>query len=178
MKAINVNVNHYLKENKMDEYKTYVNQVTGDIFTGPITMKPFTETELYIEVVRCRDGMLRTVDEVDPSNRWDPKRKQALELLAKEYSSKQEMPLLEQFTANEFKHYQDMIIELAFKAGHQARRLQEKQEFADAYSYGSSVQQIAKEYVARRGTADNLAPYEENRFIDGYLFALKQQELK
>lgn len=68
--------------------------------------------------------------------------------------------------------------ELGYQAGYEARRLQEKQEFADAYSHGSPVQQIAKEYVAKRGTAENLAPYEENRFIDGYLFALKQLELK
>ena len=66
----------------------------------------------------------------------------------------------------------------AFIAGYEARQIHEKQEFATSYSHGSPVQQIAKEYVKKRGTADNLAPYEENRFIDGYLFALKQLELK
>lgn len=160
------------KENSMEEYKTYVNKVTGDIFTGPITMKPFTQTELYVEVVRCRDGMLRAVDEVDSNNRWNRQRPDPVEVMAKVYSSKEEMP------PDEYPGYQIMAIERAFRHGYEARRLQEKQEFADAYSHGSPIQQIAKEYVARRGTADNLAPYEENRFIDGYLFALKQQELK
>lgn len=66
----------------------------------------------------------------------------------------------------------------AFIAGYEARQLDEKQEFASAYSHGSEVQKIAAEYVKKRGTAENLAFYEENRFIDGYLFALKQLELK
>lgn len=68
--------------------------------------------------------------------------------------------------------------ELGYQDGYDARRLEEKQDFANAYSHGSPVQQLAKEYVKKRGTADNLAPYEENRFIDGYLFALKQLQLK
>ena len=62
--------------------------------------------------------------------------------------------------------------------GYRARQLQEKQEFATAYSHGSEIQKIAAEYVKKRGTAENLAAYEENRFIDVYLFALKQLELK
>lgn len=61
--------------------------------------------------------------------------------------------------------------------GYKARQLHEKQEFANSYSHGSEVQKIAAEYVKKRGTADNLALYEENRFIDGYTFALKQLEL-
>lgn len=68
--------------------------------------------------------------------------------------------------------------EIGFEAGYKARQKDEHLEFASAYSHGSEVQKIATEYVKKRGTAENLAPYEENRFIDGYLFALKQLELK
>lgn len=159
--------------------KIVVNIITGEIISGEIINHPFAnKAELYKEVVRCRDGVLRAVDEVDSTNRWDPKRKESIEILAKEYRNNQHLPPLEEIPASQFKHYQEMIIELAFKAGHEARRLQEKQEFSDAYSHGSPVQQIAKEYVSRRGTDGNLALYEENRFIDGYMFALKQLELK
>lgn len=68
--------------------------------------------------------------------------------------------------------------EKGFEAGYKSRKKDEQLEFASSYSHGSEVQKIAAEYVKKRGTSESLAPYEENRFIDGYLFALKQLELK
>lgn len=68
--------------------------------------------------------------------------------------------------------------ERGFEDGYESRKKDEQLEFSSSYSHGSEVQKIAAEYVKKRGTSENLAPYEENRFIDGYLFALKQLELK
>ena len=153
--------------------KIVVNIITGEIISGEITNHPFAnKAELYKEVVRCRDGCLRLKTEVAESDRWNKNQKTELDLMAQEYANKQNVP------SDEFPGFQIMAIELAYKDGYRARQLHEKQEFASSYSHGSEVQKIAAEYVKKRGTSENLAPYEENRFIDGYLFALKQLELK
>lgn len=153
--------------------KIVVNIITGEIISGELTNHPFAnKAELYKEVVRCRDGCLRLKTEVAESDRWDDKQKIELDLMAKEYANKEKIP------SDEFPGFQIMAMELAYKDGYRARQLHEKQEFATSYSHGSEVQKIAAEYVKKRGTAENLAPYEENRFMDGYLFALKQLELK
>ena len=153
--------------------KIVVNIITGEIISGNITDHPFAnKAELYKEVVRCRDGCLRLKTEVGESDRWNKDQKTELDLMAQEYANKQNVP------SDEFPGFQIMAIELAYKDGYRARQLHEKQEFATSYSHGSEVQKIAAEYVKKRGTSENLAPYEENRFIDGYLFALKQLELK
>ena len=154
-------------------YKIVVNIITGEIISGEITNHPFAnKAELYKEVVRCRDGCLRLKTEVGESDRWNKDQKTELDLMAQEYANKQNVP------SDEFPGFQIMAIELAYKDGYRARQLHEKQEFASSYSHGSEVQKIAAEYVKKRGTSENLAAYEENRFIDGYMFALKQLELK
>jgi len=153
--------------------KIVVNIITGEIISGEITDHPFAKkAELYKEVVRCRDGCLRLKTEVAETDRWDNDQKVELDIMAKKYAEKEKVP------SDEFPGYQIIAIERAYRDGYRARQLHEKQEFATAYSHGSEVQKIAAEYVKKRGTAENLAPYEENRFIDGYLFALKQLELK
>lgn len=154
-------------------HKIVVNILTGEIISGAITNHPFAnKAELYKEVVRCRDGCLRLKTEVAESDRWDNQQKVELDIMAKEYAEKEKVP------SDEFPGFQIMAIEQAYRDGYRARQLHEKQEFATSYSHGSEVQKIAAEYVKKRGTAANLAPYEENRFIDGYLFALNQLELK
>lgn len=151
--------------------KIVINIITGAIISGNITDCPFVnKADLYREVVRCRDGCLRAKTEVAESDRWDNSQKIELDLMAKEYAKKEKVP------SDEFPGFQIMAIELAYRDGYRARQLHEKQEFATSYSHGSEVQKIAAEYVKKRGTSENLAPYEENRFIDGYLFALKQLE--
>ena len=152
-------------------HKIVLNIITGDIISGEITDHPFAnDAELYKEVVRCRDGCLRLKTEVAESDRWNNDQKLELDTMAKEYANKEKVP------PDEFPGFQIMAIELAYKDGYRARQFHEKQEFANSYSHGSEVQKIAAEYVKKRGTAENLAFYEENRFIDGYLFALKQDE--
>lgn len=153
--------------------KIVVNIITGEIISGEITDYPFAnKAELYKEVVRCCDGCLRLKTEVAEGDRWNNDQKVELDIMAKEYANKEKVP------SDEFPGFQIMAIEQAYRDGYRARQLHEKQEFATSYSHGSEVQKIAAEYVKKRGTAANLAPYEENRFIDGYLFALRQIELK
>lgn len=154
-------------------HKIVVNIITGEIISGEITDHPFAnKADLYKEVVRCNDGCLRLKTEVAESDRWNNNQKVELDIMAKEYANK------EKVHSDEFPGFQIMAIELAYRDGYRARQLHEKQEFATSYSHGSEVQKIAAEYVKKRGTAANLAPYEENRFIDGYLFALNQSKLK
>jgi len=96
-------------------HKIVVNIVTGEIISGEITNHPFAnKTELYKEVVRCRDGCLRLKTEVAESDRWDNNRKIELNTMAKEYAEK------EKKCFDDFLALQLMILEQAYKDGYQA----------------------------------------------------------
>lgn len=107
--------------------KIVVNIITGEIISGEITNHPFAnKTEVYREVVRCRDGCLRLKTEVTEADRWDNDQKIELDLMAKEYANKEKVP------SDEFPGFQIMAMEQAYKDGYRARQLHEKQEFARA----------------------------------------------
>lgn len=71
----------------------------------------------------------------------------------------------------------DILIEAerGFIAGYEARDNAMKRDFTDTYSHGTPEQQIANEFLKKKGVSGNLLAYAENRFIDGYLFAKEKQ---
>jgi hypothetical protein len=121
----------------MSEHKTIVNIVTGEIISGAITNHPFSNAEQYAEIVKCRDGIYRYIDEVSESDRWNREEAQHLHKMAELYASGVDIAAL-----SEYPGYQKMELERAYKAGYQAKEAEERLRFADLHSHGSEPQQI------------------------------------
>jgi|DEB0MinimDraft_4_1074332.scaffolds.fasta_scaffold67662_2 hypothetical protein len=154
----------------MSENKTIVNVVTGEIISGAITNYPFSTTEQYAEIVKCRDGIYRYIDEVSESDRWNWEEAKNLDKIAEIYASGIDIAIL-----NEGLGCQQMELERAYKAGYRAKAQEERLRLADLHSHGSEVQEIAAAWVKQRGSTYPLAFIEESAFINGYLIAKKEK---
>lgn len=154
----------------MSEHKTIVNIVTGEIISGAITKHPFSKAEQYAEIVKCKDGIYRYIDEVSESDRWNREEAQHLHKMAELYAKNVDLAALDSYL-----NHQKMELERAYKEGYQAKELEDRLRFADLHSHGSEPQRIAAAWVKQRGSTHPLALIEEAAFINGYLIAKQEK---